>query len=156
MLQTSELHLTAMKFAVDSKVMSFILLNSLLKTPMWEMFKSSLINTMEESNFTFDMIETWIVAEDACLHPSRHSESAMKASGASKASTWPPNAYAWCEHHLSTTHNSIDCKSYQRWVTELRKGGFRKLEKDKVKVNTAEGTLDPPDFANVVCEHVHT
>jgi len=85
-LQTSESRLTAMKFAVDSKVLAFILLNSLPKTPEWEIFKSSLINTVEESNLTFDAIETWIIAEDACLHPSRHLESAIKASRASKAS----------------------------------------------------------------------
>jgi len=80
MLQTSEFHLATMKFAVDSKVMAFILLNSLPKTPEWEMFKSSLINTVEESSLTFDVIETWIVAEDAHFYPSRHSESAMKTS----------------------------------------------------------------------------
>ena len=28
------------------------------------------------------------------------------------------------------------------------------MEKGKEKANTAEGTLDPPDFANVVREHV--
>jgi len=143
-----------MKFAIDSKVLAFILLNSLLKTPEWEIFKSSLINTVEESNLTFNAIETRIIAEDARLHPSGHSEYAMKASGAPKASARPPNASTWCEHHLSSTHNSADCKSYQKWVTELRKGEFRKMDKGKEKANTAEGTLDPSDSANVVCEHV--
>jgi len=105
---------------------------------------------VEESNLTFDAIETRIVAEDACLHPSRHSESAMKASARA------PNASTWCEHHLSSTHNSANCKSYQKWVTELRKGRFRKMEKGKEKANIAEGTPDPLDSANVVCKHVCT
>ena len=75
-----------MKFTIDSKVLAFILLNSLPKTLEWEIFKSSLINTVEESNLTFDAIKTQIIAEDARLHSSRHSESVMKASGAPKAS----------------------------------------------------------------------
>jgi len=87
-LQTSELCLTAMKFTIDSKVLAFILLNSLPKTLEWEIFKSSLINTVEESNLTFDAIETQIIAEDACLHPSRHSEFVIKASRAPKASIY--------------------------------------------------------------------
>jgi len=85
-LWTSESCLAAMKFAIDSKVLAFILLNSLSKTPEWKIFKSSLINTVEESNLTFNVIETRIIAEDAHLHPFGHSESAMKASGAPKAS----------------------------------------------------------------------
>ena len=87
MLWTSESRLAAMKFAIDSKVLAFILLDSLPKTPEWEIFKSSLINTVEESNLTFNAIETQIIMEGARLHPSEHSESAMKASGAPKAST---------------------------------------------------------------------
>ena len=67
------------------------------------MFKSSLINTVEESNLMFNAIETQIIAEDARLHPFRHLESAMKASRAPKASTRPPNASTWCEHHLNHT-----------------------------------------------------
>ncbi|KIJ10561.1 hypothetical protein PAXINDRAFT_85894 [Paxillus involutus ATCC 200175] len=51
-----------MKFSVDNKLLSFILLNSLPKTSEWEMFKSSVVNTVEESNLTFDAIETRITA----------------------------------------------------------------------------------------------
>jgi hypothetical protein len=47
-----------MKYSVDDKVLSFILLNSLPNTPAWEMFKYSVVNTVEESKLTFDSIET--------------------------------------------------------------------------------------------------
>ncbi|KIJ11221.1 hypothetical protein PAXINDRAFT_15852 [Paxillus involutus ATCC 200175] len=150
-LRTVESRLAGMKFSVDNKLLSFILLNSLPKTPEWEMFKSSVVNTVEESNLTFDAIETRITAEDSRLYPSGHSESAMKASrpGNSKPLTRPSNANAWCEHHLSTTHNTSDCNTYKKWVSELRKGGFRKSEKGKDKANAAE---DPPGTSRN-CKH---
>ena len=92
-----------MKYSVDDKVLSFIHLNSLPKTPEWEMFKSSVINTVEESKLTFDSIETRITTKDSQLHPSGRSESAMKASraGSFKPEARPLNANTWCEHHLS-------------------------------------------------------
>ena len=75
----------------------------------------------------------------------------MKASqaGSFKPLACPLSANAWCEHHLFATHNSSDCNTYKKWVSELRKGGFRKLEKGKDKVNIVEGTLDPPESANI-------
>ena len=79
-LRTVESHLAGMKYSVDDKVLSFILLNSLPKTPEWEMFKSSVVNTVEEGKLTFDSIETCIITKDSRLHPSGRSESAMKAS----------------------------------------------------------------------------
>ena len=57
-LQTVESRLAGMKYSVDDKVLSFILLNSLPKTLEWEMFKSFVINTVEESKLMFDSIET--------------------------------------------------------------------------------------------------
>ena len=145
-----------MKFSVDDKVLSFILLNSLPKTSEWEMFKSSVVNTVEQSKLTFNFVETCITAKDSRLYPSEHSESAMKASraGSFKPSTHPSNAPAWCEHHLSTTHNSSDCNSYKKWVSELRKGGFKKGEKGKDKANATEDTPDPPENANIANESV--
>ena len=83
LLQTSEARLAAMKFTVNVKVMAFILLNSLPKTPEWELFKGTLINSTRDTKITFDAVETQIITEDACLHSSGHSESAMKASGPS-------------------------------------------------------------------------
>ena len=116
------------------------------------MFKSSVVNTVEQSKLTFNFVETHITAKDSRLYPSGHSESAMKTSraGSFKPSTHPSNAPAWCEHHLSTTHNSSDCNSYKKWVSELRKGGFKKREKGKDKANATEDTPDPPENANIV------
>ena len=71
-----------------------------------------------------------------------------------KPEAHPLNANAWCEHHLSATHNSSDCNTYKKWISELKKGGFRKLEKGKDKVNMVEGTPDPPESANIANEHV--
>ena len=116
----------------------------------------SVINNVEESKLTFDSIETCITTEDSQLHPSGRSESAMKASraGSFKPEACPLNANTWCKHHLSTTHNSSDCNTYKKWVSELRKGGFRKLEKGKDKVNMVEGTPDPLESANIANECV--
>ena len=74
----------------------------------------------------------------------------MKASGNSR----PEYASSWCEHHLSATHNSSDCNSYKKWVSDLRKGGFKRSEKGKDKANATEGTPDPPDTVNMASEHV--
>ena len=142
-LRTVESHLAGMKYSVDDKVLSFILLNSLPNTPEWEMFKSFVVNTVEESKLTFNSIETQITSEDSQLYPSGHSESAMKASraGSFRPSACPSSTNAWCEHHLSATHNSSDCNTYKKWISELRKGGFRKLEKRKDKANVTISLL---------------
>ena len=79
-LRTVESRLAGMKYSVDNKVLSFILLNSLPNTSEWEMFKSSVVNTVEESKLTFDSIETRITSKDSRLYPSGHSKSALKAS----------------------------------------------------------------------------
>ena len=145
-LQTIKSCLARMKYSVDDKVLSFILLNSLPNTPEWEMFKSSIVNTVEESRLTLDSIETWIISEDSQQHPSGHSKLAMEASrtGSSKPSTRPSNANAWCEHHLSKIHNTSDCHTYKKWVSQLRNGGFREPEKGRDKVNVVEGTPGLP------------
>ena len=122
-LQTVEARLAGMKISVESKILSFILLNSLPNTPEWEMFTSSVVNTVEDSKLTFNAIETQVTAEDAQLYSSGHSgtsgrssysESAMKASGNSR----PAHASSWCEHHLSATHNS----SEQIWLVNMYPG----------------------------------
>ena len=156
-LQTSEACLAAMEFTIDAKVMAFILLNSLPKTPEWELFKGMLINSTEDSKITFDTVETQIIAGDACLHSFGHSKSAMKASRPSQSSTHLPNSSAWCEHHLSATHNSADCNTYKKWVIELRKGGSKKPDKERQRANPAKGVLsilDILDSTNVVDENV--
>ncbi|KIK74594.1 hypothetical protein PAXRUDRAFT_789520 [Paxillus rubicundulus Ve08.2h10] len=47
-----------MKFMVDTRLLAFVLLNSLPKTPEWNMFTSSIINTVKDSKLTFDAMET--------------------------------------------------------------------------------------------------
>ncbi|KIK78071.1 hypothetical protein PAXRUDRAFT_165002 [Paxillus rubicundulus Ve08.2h10] len=58
LLWTLEAHLAGMKFVVDSRLLAFILLNSLLKTPKWNMFTYSVINTVKDSKLTFYAVET--------------------------------------------------------------------------------------------------
>ncbi|KIK73441.1 hypothetical protein PAXRUDRAFT_178420 [Paxillus rubicundulus Ve08.2h10] len=53
-LCTLEAHLTRMKFMVNTRLLTFVLLNSLPKTLEWNMFTSSIINTVEDSKLTFD------------------------------------------------------------------------------------------------------
>ena len=64
-LQTVEACLAGMKISVENKILPFILLNSLPKTPEWEMFTSSVVNTVEASKLTFNVIETQVTVEDA-------------------------------------------------------------------------------------------
>ncbi|KIK72006.1 hypothetical protein PAXRUDRAFT_22518, partial [Paxillus rubicundulus Ve08.2h10] len=138
-LHTLEARLARMKFMVDTRLLAFVLLNSLPKTPEWNMFTSSVINTVEDSKLTFDAMETRITSEEACLNPSGSLDSALKVSNNSSAR--PPNSAAWCEHHQQSRHNSDDCYAYQHWAKELRKGGGgTRWEKKKEKANATEDT----------------
>ncbi|KAF8839359.1 hypothetical protein BDN67DRAFT_981847 [Paxillus ammoniavirescens] len=47
----------------------------------------------------------------------------------------------------------LTCPS-NKWVSDLRKGGFRKSEKGKDKANAAEDNPDPPETANIANEVV--
>ena len=64
-LHTVESRLAGMKYSIEDNVLSFILLNSLPNTPEQEMFKSSVVNTVEESKLTFNSIETQITSKDS-------------------------------------------------------------------------------------------
>ena len=64
-LRTLETQLAGMKFSIDQRVLTFILLNSLLKTLEWNSFMSSVINTVEETKLTLDAIEVHILSEDS-------------------------------------------------------------------------------------------
>ncbi|KIK78667.1 hypothetical protein PAXRUDRAFT_16752 [Paxillus rubicundulus Ve08.2h10] len=97
LLCTLEACPAGMRFMVNTRLLAFILLNSLLKTPEWNMFTSSVINTVEDSKLTFDTVETQITLEEARLNPSGPSDSTLKVSN--KSSTHPPNSAAWCKHH---------------------------------------------------------
>ncbi|KIK74219.1 hypothetical protein PAXRUDRAFT_176384 [Paxillus rubicundulus Ve08.2h10] len=102
-LQTSEACLAGMKFLVNTRLLAFILLNSLLKTLEWNMFTSSIINTVEDSKLTFDTMETQITLEELRLNPSGPSDSTLKASN--KSSARPPNSATWCKHHQQSRHS---------------------------------------------------
>ncbi|KIK79047.1 hypothetical protein PAXRUDRAFT_16533 [Paxillus rubicundulus Ve08.2h10] len=148
-----------MKFMVDTRLLAFILLNSLPKTLEWNMFTPSIINTVKDSKLTFDTVETRITSEEAHLNPSKSSDSALKVSN--KSSTHLPNSTTWCEHHQQSRHNSNDCYAYQCWAKELRKGkggGGKRWEKKKEKANamedTPEVTPETLDIVNIVTEGV--
>ncbi|KIK79575.1 hypothetical protein PAXRUDRAFT_55328, partial [Paxillus rubicundulus Ve08.2h10] len=129
---TLEACLAGMKFMVNTRLLAFVLLNSLPKTPEWNMFTSSIINTIEDSKLTFDAMETQITSEEARLNPSGSLDSALKVSN--KSSTRPPNSATWCKHHQQSRHSSDDCYAYQHWAKELRKGGGgKRWEKKKEK-----------------------
>ncbi|KAF9222160.1 hypothetical protein BS17DRAFT_818844 [Gyrodon lividus] len=127
--------LAGMKFMVNTRLLTFVLLNSLPKTPEWNMFTSSIVNTIEDSQLTFNAMEIWITLEEACLNPSGPWDSTLKVSN--KSSTCPPNSTAWCKHHQQSGHNSDNCYAYQHRTKELRKGGGKKWEK-KEKANMME------------------
>ncbi|KIK94329.1 hypothetical protein PAXRUDRAFT_143078 [Paxillus rubicundulus Ve08.2h10] len=106
-----------MKVVVNSRLLTFILLNSLPKTLEWNMFTSSVINTVKDSKLTFDTTETQITSEEVHINPSRSLDSTLKSSAHLHNST------TWCKHHQQSRHNSDDCYAYQHWTRELRKGG---------------------------------
>ncbi|KIK75429.1 hypothetical protein PAXRUDRAFT_172876, partial [Paxillus rubicundulus Ve08.2h10] len=58
-LQTLEAHLAGIKFILsNSRLLAFVLINSLPKILEWNMFTSSDINTIEDSRLTSDTVET--------------------------------------------------------------------------------------------------
>ncbi|KIK96935.1 hypothetical protein PAXRUDRAFT_137333 [Paxillus rubicundulus Ve08.2h10] len=147
-----------MKFMVNTRLLAFVLLNSLPKTLEWNMFTSSIINTVKDSKLTFNTMKTQItLEEEACLNPSRPLDSALKVSN--KSSAHLPNSTTWCEHHQQSRHNSDDCYAYQCWTKELRKGGGgKKWEKKKEKANVMEDTPEVTpktlEIANIVTKGV--
>ncbi|EGN95307.1 hypothetical protein SERLA73DRAFT_77329 [Serpula lacrymans var. lacrymans S7.3] len=64
-IQTIDSHISGMKLGVDTKLMAFALLQSLPCTPEWQIFQSSVINTIKENKLTFDAVEIQITAEVA-------------------------------------------------------------------------------------------
>ncbi|EGN94015.1 hypothetical protein SERLA73DRAFT_78390 [Serpula lacrymans var. lacrymans S7.3] len=62
-IRTIDSHLSGMKLGVDTKLMAFALLQSLPCTPEWQIFQSSVINTIEENKLTLDAVEIRITAE---------------------------------------------------------------------------------------------
>ncbi|EGN92490.1 hypothetical protein SERLA73DRAFT_79525 [Serpula lacrymans var. lacrymans S7.3] len=67
-IRTIDSHLSRMKLGADTKFMAFALLQSLPCTPEWQIFQSSVINTIEEDKLTFHAVEIWITEK---LHNSQ-------------------------------------------------------------------------------------
>ena len=112
-LQTLETQLARMKFSIDQRVLAFILPNSLPKTPEWNSFTSSVINTVEETKLTLDAIKVHILSEDSQLNPPS-SESALKVSNKGRNHTG--SDFMFCEHHQCSGHTRNDCYVYQCWL----------------------------------------
>ncbi|KIM69229.1 hypothetical protein SCLCIDRAFT_45428, partial [Scleroderma citrinum Foug A] len=135
-----------MKFTIDSKLLAFMLLNSLPKTAEWSTFTSALINSVDPAKLTFDDLETRIVAKAGRLNPSGTPESGLVAKGKPGTGTRTgtrtgtgTGTRKWCEHHQSATHDTPDCFSYKTWVKELRENKGKKWQGKKgEKSNVAE------------------
>ncbi|EGO22783.1 hypothetical protein SERLADRAFT_439547 [Serpula lacrymans var. lacrymans S7.9] len=64
-IQTIDSHLPGIKLGVDTKLIDFVLLQSLSCTPKWQVFQLLVINTIEEDKLIFDAVEIWTTAEVA-------------------------------------------------------------------------------------------
>ena len=95
-LWTLETWLAGIKFSINQKVLIFILLNSISKTPEWNSFTSSIINTVEETKLILDAIEVCILSEDSWLNPPS-SKSALKVSNKDRSCTRSDSMFY--EHH---------------------------------------------------------
>ena len=116
-IRTIESRLAGMKYAIDSRLLAFTLINSLPKTPEWKTFISATVNSIDQAKLTFDDMETRIVAEASRLNPSGNGlESGLNTKGNPNGGDW------WCDHHKIATHNTADCYSYQSWVKGLQEG----------------------------------
>ncbi|EGO05047.1 hypothetical protein SERLA73DRAFT_68693, partial [Serpula lacrymans var. lacrymans S7.3] len=111
--------------------MAFAILQSLPCTPEWQIFQSSVINTIEENRFTFDAVEIWITAEVA--------RQSGKAPGGSESAL--KSEEKWCNFHKAKSHNTSECRTLQSAEKGQRKKGKERHKnkgKEKEKANTAE------------------
>ena len=145
-IRTIKSQLTGMKYAIDSRLLAFTLINSLPKTLEWKAFVSATVNSIDQAKLTFDDMETQIVAEASRLNLSGNGlESGLNAKGNLNGGDW------WCDHHKIATHNTVDCYSYQSWVKGLQEGKGKKGGKKGDKSNVAE---TPPDSSPLESAHV--
>ncbi|EGN91210.1 hypothetical protein SERLA73DRAFT_80896 [Serpula lacrymans var. lacrymans S7.3] len=99
-VRTIDSHLSGMKLGVDTKLMAFALLQSLPCTPEWQIFQSSVINTIEENKLTFDAVEIRITAEVA--------RQSGKTPGGSESAL--KSEEKWCDFHKAKPHNTSECQ----------------------------------------------
>ncbi|EGN91296.1 hypothetical protein SERLA73DRAFT_80744 [Serpula lacrymans var. lacrymans S7.3] len=140
-----------MKLGVDTKLMAFALLQSLPCTPEWQIFQSSVINTIEKNKLTFDAVEIRITAEVA--------RQSGKAPGGSESAL--KSEEKWCNFHKAKSHNTSECRTLQsaeKGQRKKEKERHKDKGKEKEKANTAEqssGSDSEEEQSHIALEHVH-
>ena len=137
-IRTIDSQLTGMKYAINPRLLTFTLVNSL-------------VNSIDKAKLTFDDMETQIVAEASRLNLSGNGpESGLNAKEN------PNSGDQWCDHHKIATHNTADCYSYQSWVKGLQEGKGKRGGKKGDKLNVTETPPDssPPESVYVTSTFV--
>ena len=119
-LRRMEGRLAGTKLTLDGKMMGFILLNSLPKSGEWESFKGRVTHWREDGKISFEEVEREMIGEERRLDLSGQSEGGKMGWGGGKGIIGGEERTTWCEHHLSGTHDSGECKAYKKWARELR------------------------------------
>ncbi|KAG2358359.1 hypothetical protein BDR07DRAFT_1295183 [Suillus spraguei] len=118
-----------MRFAIDSKIIAFVLMCSLPDTPDWFTFTSSVLNTITEKDLTFNAIKTRVIAEVA--------HQPVDASTTAKPETW-------CTLHQTAMHDTCDCNVIKEQSCTLKEGKKSNWE-DKKKKDKAKKVDSPAD-----------
>uniref|UniRef100_A0A8H7XX46 Uncharacterized protein n=1 Tax=Psilocybe cubensis TaxID=181762 RepID=A0A8H7XX46_PSICU len=145
-LAAGDSKLVAMKKPIDSEFLGFLLLHSLPDDPVWEMFKTSILNAMpKDSKITFSDIADRLVFN---AMRQQGTESAMKAKAMTskgKVSKHKPNApktERFCSFHKSNSHNTEDCNA-------LKKRGKHKTKpKERGKDSANRSSHDSSDSSS--------
>ncbi|KJA17869.1 hypothetical protein HYPSUDRAFT_105098, partial [Hypholoma sublateritium FD-334 SS-4] len=106
--------LVAMKKPMDSEFLAFLLLHSLPDDPVWEMFKTSVLNTIpKDEKITFAGISDRLVFN---AMRQQGTESALKASkqfskpkGSRSDAASSSKSKQYCSFHKMNGHDTKDC-----------------------------------------------
>lgn len=121
-LSAADSKLTAMKKPMDPEFLGFLLLHSLPDNPTWEMFKTSVLNSMpKDSKITFTNVADHLVF-NATIHQ-QDSETALKvtAKHPQKKAGAKGKSKKYCTFHKSTSHNTKNCEALKRVEQEKEK-----------------------------------
>ncbi|KAG2355191.1 hypothetical protein BDR07DRAFT_1303923 [Suillus spraguei] len=124
-----------MRFAIDSKIIAFVLMCSLPDTPDWFTFASSVLNTITEKDLTFNAIETRVIAEVA-YQP-------VDASTVHTAASMMIRTKL-CTLHQTAMHDTCDCNVIKEQSCTLKEGKKSNWE-DKKKKDKAKKADSPAD-----------
>lgn len=117
---------------VKPKLLTFTLLHPLSKTAEWKMFVSTTINFTSTDKLIFNMVEDWIRVEVSRLGLGIPESRLTTIKTVNKAEKW-------CEHHESSSHHTVNCWHYQKWVKKkLREGSQQRQKENKEKGNIVE------------------